>query len=360
MNVGYRVWRGLLIAALLTGLGCPGERGAADGGADTGADAGVDAGASQDAGLVTECGTDSAEALMACVQRQRWETDLHFVAAVRTPGSPHWQAVQDRCAHELTTLGFTVELHDYGSGINVVGVLAGQSTPDEQVLISAHYDHIDGCAGADDNASGVAGALEAARVLATASFDRTLVVACWDEEELGLIGSRAYAERALSRADDIRANFVLEMIGVKRDEPDSQTLPSGFELLFWDQVEELADNDYRGDFLALIHDSDRSQNPVDDLVAFAALIGLRAVDLGLDDNLKLSDYTSDLRRSDHAPFWVLDLPGIMLSDTSEFRYPQYHCRNGDDVAANLDPQFATQVVQITVGAAARALGVRSP
>ena len=89
-----------------------------------------------------------------------------------------------------------------------------------------------------------------------------------------------------------------------------------------------------------------------------ALVGLRAVPLGLDESLKLSSYTADLRRSDHAPFWALDLPGIMLSDTSEFRYPQYHCRQGDDVIANLDPDFAVQVVQSTVGAAARSLGVR--
>jgi len=342
-----------MILPFWAGLGCPGPGGnhADDGAAG-------DGGADQDAGLIVECGTDSAEGLMACVQQARWEADLQFVAAVRNPGSAHWQAVQDRCADELTTLGFTVEHHDYGTGINVVGVLAGASTPAERVLISAHYDHIDGCPGADDNASGVAGALEAARVLAAASFDRTLVVACWDEEERGLIGSAAYAERTLADAGHIEANFVLEMIGVKRNEPNTQTLPSGFELLFWDEVEELAENGNRGDFLALVYDSDRSQIPVDDLVALGVLVGLRVVPLGLDDSLKLSSFTSDLRRSDHAPFWELDLPGIMLSDTSEFRYPQYHCFNGDDVPGNLNPEFATQVVQITVGAAARSLGVR--
>ncbi|MFH2006564.1 MAG: M28 family peptidase [bacterium] len=339
----------LLLAA---GAGCGDDDTSQDGGG------GSDGGVGPDAGWSGVCGTDSAEALMACVEQDRWLADLQFVAADRYPGTAHWQAVQDRCVTELEGLGFTVELHDYGTGVNVIGTLTGATLPAERVLLSAHYDHISDCPGADDNASGVAGLFEAVRVLTTASFDRTLVAACWDEEERGLIGSSYYAERALSEGQQLVANYVFEMIGVYKDAPNTQTLPSGLELLFWDEVEELADNEYRGDFIALIHDSDRSQQAVDDLVAMAALIGLRTVALGLDDTLKGSSYTSDLRRSDHASFWELDLPGIMISDTSEFRYPQYHCYDGDDVVANLTPFFATQVVQITVGAAARALGVR--
>lgn len=177
-----------------------------------------------DAGLPT---------LVSEVDQQRYEQDLKTVAKARPPGSAHWQVVQDLCVNRLESLGFSVVREDYGTGVNVIGTLKGTTKPDEQVLISAHYDHIAGCAGADDNASGVAGALESARVLASQPrFDRTLIVACWDEEERGLLGSKAYAQAARDRGDQIVMSYVYEMIGYKDDTPDSQTLPAGIDLLF--------------------------------------------------------------------------------------------------------------------------------
>lgn len=325
--------------------GCPGcsaDHGPGDGGPDGG----------------VSCGTASVEALMACASRDDYLADLEFVAQPRPPGSVHHQAVADLCAQRFEQLGFTVERHDYGSGANVIGTLTGGDRAAEQVLVSAHYDHIANCPGADDNGSGVAGLLQVARVLSQADFARSLVVACWDEEERGLIGSAAYSQRAIDRGQIITAHFVYEMIGVFKREPNSQTMPDGLELLFPDQAAELEANQFRGDFAALIFDTSHSQPAVDDLVELGARIGLKTVALGLSDALKNSNLVSDLRRSDHAPFWMDDLPGIMITDTSEFRYPQYHCRDGDDVIENLDHDFTLQVVQATLGAAARALELR--
>jgi hypothetical protein len=47
-----------------------------------------------------------------------------------------------------------------------------------------------------------------------------------------------------------------EMIGFKSDAPDSQALPAGFEQQYPDQVGQINDNDSRGDFIALVFDSD--------------------------------------------------------------------------------------------------------
>lgn len=311
-----------------------------------------------DGGGPVACGAGSAEALTACVDRTGYVEDLTFVAAERPPGSEHHAAVRGRCAERFEALGYQVELHEYGSGTNVIGVKTGASLPDERVLVAAHYDHIDGCPGADDNGSGVAGLLEVARVLAQAEFDRTLVMACWDQEEWGLIGSAAYAQRAHDRGEQIVANYTFEMIGVKKTEPDSQQLPVGIDLLFPDEYAQLEDNEFRGDFIALVYDTAHSQQSVDDFVVAAGDVNLSAIGLGLSDALKNSDLVADLRRSDHAPFWMADLPGIMITDTSEFRYPQYHCRDGDDVIENLDHDFSVQVLQATVGSAARAAGLR--
>ncbi len=58
-----------------------------------------------------------------------------------------------------------VEEFNYGSGTNIVGVLQGTDLFHEQVLVSAHYDSVPNCSGADDNATGVAGVLEVARTI---------------------------------------------------------------------------------------------------------------------------------------------------------------------------------------------------
>jgi Zn-dependent M28 family amino/carboxypeptidase len=269
--------------------------------------------------------------------------------------SAHWQVVQDLCADRFEAAGFTVERHDYGTGVNVIGVRMGSATPAERVLIGAHYDHIEGCPGADDNASGVAGVLEAARVLSMASYARTLVVACWDEEERGLIGSEAYAARARAASETIVDYFNFEMIGYKTDEPDTQTVPAGFELLFPAAIAELRANQNRGDFVSVIGDP-ASMATMDALERHADRIGLPFIAVDVPESLLSSPLAGDIRRSDHAAFWDEMYPGMLITDTSEFRYRQYHCMDGDDVASNLDAEFASDIVRITVAAAAESLG----
>ena len=60
-------------------------------------------------------------------------------------------------------------------------------------------------------------------------------------------------------------------------------------------------------------------------------------------------------RSDHAPFWDVDYPGLMVTDTANYRNPNYHCAGGPDAVADLDLDFAVRGVQVVVGAAAAAL-----
>ena len=47
---------------------------------------------------------------------------------------------------------------------------------------------------------------------------------------------------------------------------------------------------------------------------------------------------------------------MMITDTSEFRYDAYHCRDGDDVVENLDSEFSRQIVATTVGAIGEVAG----
>ena len=67
--------------------------------------------------------------------------------------------------------------------------------------------------GADDNASGTAAVIEAARIFSQYDFPFTIIYALWDEEEQGLIGSEYYATQAANAGDSILGVINLDMIG---------------------------------------------------------------------------------------------------------------------------------------------------
>jgi len=300
------------------------------------------------------CTGSSAEELMPCVEMARLSSDIDAVAIERVPNSAGWQSVQDLCKNRLEEYGYQVELANYATGTNVLGRRAGTDVAAGEVIVSSHYDHIAGCAGADDNATGIAATLEIARLLASRRNRHTLVIACWDEEESGLIGSRAYADSAKATDTDIRAVFSFDGIGFISSEPNSQTVPAGFEVLFPDQVAELEAREFRGDYISLIAD-EASTAVAESFAAHGDSVGLITSVLPVPEALKLISQTADLRRSDHASFWVHDYPGVMVTDSANFRNPNYHCLGGMDLPGTLDMDFVTQVTQATLGAAIDAL-----
>jgi hypothetical protein len=78
---------------------------------------------------------------------------------------------------------------------SVVGELRGSERPDEWILVGAHLDSWDFATGSQDNGSGVAQVIEAARVLAaTGPHKRSVRFALWGGEEQGMVGSMAYVQ----------------------------------------------------------------------------------------------------------------------------------------------------------------------
>ncbi|MFO7566656.1 MAG: M28 family peptidase [Enhygromyxa sp.] len=302
------------------------------------------------------CSPETAAGLAACVDRELYLDDLQFIAQPREPGSDHWQAVQELCSDRFAEYGFEVELHEYGSGVNVVGRKLGTTAPEQQVVVAAHYDHIPGCNGADDNGTGTAATLEAARVLSQRDYPRTLIVACWDEEEWGLLGAEAYAGLASTNGAEILFNYNFEMIGYSDDAPGAQSVPAGLDLLFPEQYAQLESWEFRGDWIALIVDENGLPH-AQGMAAHADALGLRYLVLDVPDDLKNSPLLADLQRSDHAAFWQVDYPAVMITDTSEFRYDQYHCASGEDAIELLDHDFARDVIAASVGGAAESLGL---
>lgn len=105
--------------------------------------------------------------------------------------------------------------------VNVLGVQRGTGDPNRVIIISGHLDSrvsnvlnaTDDAPGANDDGSGVAALIEAARVLSKHQFEATLVYAALVGEEQGLFGARIVADYALAQGWVIEANLNNDMVG---------------------------------------------------------------------------------------------------------------------------------------------------
>jgi Zn-dependent M28 family amino/carboxypeptidase len=113
--------------------------------------------------------------------------------------------------------------HEVVQSQNVLAKIPGAKRPDEVVMYGAHWDaYGEGKpdeqgriyrAGANDDALGVAGLFEMARLFKAAPPpDRTLLFAFWTAEERGLLGSEAYAQNPVYPAEKTVANLGLDIL----------------------------------------------------------------------------------------------------------------------------------------------------
>ena len=109
---------------------------------------------------------------------------------------------------------------------NVVATLRGTESPDRIYIVSGHYDSM--CTsptdatcdapGADDDASGVATVLEAARVMAPHKFNATIIFIAVAGEEQGLLGSGRAAKQAHEKNWNVDAMFTNDIVGQGTDQ----------------------------------------------------------------------------------------------------------------------------------------------
>lgn len=132
----------------------------------------------------------------------------------------------DFAAFELDGVAFEADLPVASERVessNVLARLTGIRRPDEILMASAHWDaygigepDAQGRTirpGANDDALGVAGVLELARVLkAGPPLERSVVFAAWTAEESGLLGSEAYATDPVYPLETTVANLTLDIL----------------------------------------------------------------------------------------------------------------------------------------------------
>jgi subtilisin-like proprotein convertase family protein len=212
---------------------------------------------------------------------------------------------------QFEDMGLSVEYHYFNSnGENVVATITGSEFPDQQYIICAHYDDMppgDLAPGADDNASGVVGVLETARLLKDFDLKYTLKFIAFDQEEQGLIGSHAYADEAAGNGDDILGVLNLDMIAYNSDDDHEMSISTNTQSAQFT-------NEYTSVLAA--YGFDLTYN----FISIAA--------------------------SDHSPFWNNGYQAILaIEDWDDFN-PYYHTVN--DLFDNCNIPYFNQMVQSAV------------
>jgi len=239
---------------------------------------------------------------------------------------------------EFESFGYEVEFQAYSAREKVFRniIVTKPGTPgsekaDEILVLGAHYDTY-GNPGADDNASGVAGLLEMARIFHGRETGRTIKFVAFVNEEPPFfkkkhMGSRVYTKAAKKNGENIKGAFILETIGYYSNERNSQHYPPGFGFFFPN----------KGNFIGVVGNfksvkfvknivssfKKGTKFPVEWIVAPSLVIGV--------------DY------SDNWSFWQEGYPAVMITNTAFYRNPHYH--KATDTYDTLNYESAAEVVK---------------
>lgn len=137
---------------------------------------------------------------------------------VRYTGTVNATMASNYIYEEFEQMGLDVTFHDWTfAGYECRNVVATHPGTDPHstaiYILCAHYDTVPGSIGANDDGSGVAGVLAAAKILSQYSFNHTLCFIAFSGEEVGTYGSFSYARDAYRKGDNIIAVFNADMIG---------------------------------------------------------------------------------------------------------------------------------------------------
>lgn len=252
-------------------------------------------------------------------------------APPRTWGTPEGiDAAGEYIASVLSRTSAVVSRQEYKAGRgttrNIVARFGPASGP--LTVVGAHYDVFGSLPGADDNASGVAGLLEIARLLDARSLAQPVELVAYSTEEPPFfasqeMGSAVHARSLREHEVPVAQMIGLEMIGYFTEKQPYSNLP-----------------------LTLIYPSKGN---------FIAVVG-RWKDRGLALQMKRSfrgathvpavsyngpvGFGSDL--SDHRNYWAEGIPAVMVTDTAFWRNRNYH--TGYDVPESLDYESMAGVV----------------
>jgi hypothetical protein len=184
----------------------------------------------------------------------------------------------------------------------------------ERIIIGAHYDVCGDQDGADDNASGVVGMLELARLLKSEKLNCRIDFVAYTLEEppffgTDSMGSSIHAKYLFDNNIPVKGMICLEMIGYFDDRPNSQDYPIGFLSWFLGNkgdyitvVQKYWNGKFGGEILDLMQ-----ENELVPTKSFKGPASLTGVDF-----------------SDHRNYWKYGYSALMITNTAFYRNKNYH------------------------------------
>jgi len=206
------------------------------------------------------------------------------------------------------------------------------------IVVGAHYDSID-CAGANDNASGVAALIEIAAVCSRKGLKprHSLRFVAFTNEEPPYfagpeMGSYVYVRELKRREERLVGMVCLETMGYYATEKGSQEIPEHLKAFYHNDI---------GNFVAF------TANPESRNFLKSVLYAFREKSEFPSEGLAAPlAFIPDITLSDNRSFWDAGFPAIMVTDTVYLRYKHYHMPT--DTAEKLNyPAFA----KVTAGLA---------
>jgi len=222
---------------------------------------------------------------------------------------------------------------------NIWVEIPGTLKPERLLVVGAHFDTVGNSPGANDNGSGIAGLLELARVLSSARPQVTVILVALSAEELpiggveGESGSSVFLDDLLERNRNPFGMVSLETMGFYSDEEGSQKYPSPLDRYYPSQ----------GNFVAFVSDSTSREF----VRIFGGLFRQHAEIASQGATLPAS-LIPDVLRSDHETYVLRGIPGMMVTDTADFRDPDYH--KSTDTVDKVNIENLARVVQGLIGA----------
>lgn len=214
---------------------------------------------------------------------------------------------------------------------NVVADFGPESAA--RIIVGAHYDTAGPLPGADDNASGVAGLIELARLLGRQQPPLRVQLVAFSLEEPPYfrttgMGSSVHATSLRNQNVQVRVMISLEMIGYFSDAPNSQSFPIGVLSAFYPS---------KGNFISVVG------RLSDGLLVRKAKSAMRNATPLPVYSINAPQFVPGVDFSDQLNYWHAGYSAMMITDTAFYRNRNYH--TPEDTAEKLDYKRMAMVVE---------------
>ena len=239
--------------------------------------------------------------------------------------------------------------------VNVIAIQRGSERPNDFVMMSGDIDSRvsdpmnskSDSPGANDNASGMAGVLEAARVLSSREYASSIIYAGLSGEEQGLFGGQIFAKHAIKHGWDIKAVLNNDMIS--NIEGINGVINNSSVRIF---SEGTRANETKEEALIRRFTGGEVDSPSRNLARFIKKLGNQYI-VNLDIKLiyRLDRYG---RGGHHRPFNEFGIPGVRIMETNE-HYDRQHqdvrSERGQffgDTMIGVDSEYAAKLTSLNL------------